>query len=401
MSELQWHAWRKPGIGASEAPVVYLGRVFNSTRMSLYIKKVSTEPPQVNTDDNPNFRRGHMYEPLAATRFTEKTGIQAHYPADDAERYGPRYCLEDPDHPHRHASLDAICDDGWILEVKSPKQITCDKIRSEGLKDYYQVQAAYQAAIAQKVGTFAWGPGECKGVRLCIWEPENADTMVIELPYDEELSQLVVESVDDFWNEHVSKNEPPIDDPAPPFVKSKGGKYQHCSDPAFIEASQKFVVSKDAFEAAKMRLDMAKGQLVEMMDQANMDRIQLPSGIKFLRSEQEGRKSLDLEFLLHEHPNIDIERYQKKGHPFKTFRVYGVNKVERDGDDMELSGLSIELAQFVKEQHDPELLFEAFDDLRSRTEIYTRTLVNEAEALEQQLKHAAKVCKEKVFGGSL
>jgi hypothetical protein len=225
--------------------------------------------------------------------------------------------------------------------------------------------------------------------------------MVIELPYDEELSQLVLEAVDDFWANHIEKNEPPVEVPPPPFVKSKGGKYEDVADAAFIEASQKFVVSKDAFEAAKMRLEMAKDQLIEMMDQAGLERIKLPSGIKFLRSEQAGRKSLDLEFLLHENPGIDIERYQKEGRPFKTFRVYGVNKVERDGDEQELSGLSIELAQFVNTQHDPELLFEAFDDLRSRTEIYTRTLVNEAETLEQQLKHAAKVCKEKVFGGSL
>jgi len=399
MDEKSWHEWRAKGIGASEAPVIYLGKVFSSTKMKLYIKKVSPGLTVLNTDDNPDFRRGHTYEPLAAKRFDEKTGITTYYPEDDTERYGPRYCLTDIDHPHRRVSLDAICADGWILEIKSPRQISCDKIKAEGLKDYYQIQTAYQAAVAQKMGTFAWGAGECKGVRLCIWEPESADIIVIELPFDEELSRLVCDTVDDFWINNVQKGVPPIETLPPQPVKRKGGKYKQVDSDAWTEASRQYAVAKDAVDAANARMEIAKDVIIEAMDDSKLERIQLPSGIKFLRGEQSGRKSMDMDLLKHEHPEIDFTRYDTQGKSFKTFRSYGVRKIEREEGEQELNGLAVELAHFVTDKLDPDLMYEAFDDLRSRTEMYTRSLKNEADTLEEQLKQAAASCTNKIFGG--
>jgi len=400
MDEQKWLKWRKEGIGASEAPVIYLGQVFGTTKMKLYVKKLDTKI-ETRTNDNPDFRRGHTYEPLAARRFGEKTGIVTHYPVDDAERYGARYCLTDPDKPHRRVSLDAICDDGWLLEIKSPRQMSCDQIKAEGLRDYYIIQSAYQMAVAQKTGTFAWGPGQCKGVRLCIWEPESAEIITFEIPWDESLSELICESVDDFWNNHIVSKLPPFTTPAPQPISRKGGKYKQVDSDAWKVASQQYAVAKDSLDAATARLEIVKEQIIDAMEDAKLERIQLPSGIKFMRSEQQGRKGFDMDLLKHEHPYIDFDRYNKQGNPFKTFRVYGVRKVERDASDEEENrtlGLAVELAHFTKDKIDPELVFEAFEDLRSRTEMYTRALENEAETLKEQLKQAASSCTGKMFG---
>jgi hypothetical protein len=397
-AELAWHKWRRNGIGASEAPVIYLGKVFSTTKMSLFVKKRDPNPPQLNTADNPDFRRGHTYEPLAAAQFEEQTGIKVHYPEDDAERYGPRFCITDIDHDHRRVSLDGICDDGWICEIKAPRQIGCDRIRTDGLKDYYVIQAYYQAAVCQKMGTFAWGPGECKGVRLVVWEPEAACINIFELPYDQQFSDAILESVDKFWTEHVLTGKPPFDEKPRLPISTKGGVYKKVDGDAWVAAAQKYAVAKDAYDAAQARLDVAKELIKGAMVKAGERKIQLPSGIKFLHGEQQGRKSLDLELLKHEHPSIDWDRYWKQGDPFETFRVYGVNKVQRDKDEEEVSGLAVELAHFAKESHDPEMVFEKFNDLRSRVQIFTRQLARERESLLEQLEHAASAAKKNAFG---
>ena len=400
--ERQWHDWRSGGIGASEAPVIYLGRVFDTTPMKLYIKKRDPSFTFKRDEDSPDFRRGHTYEPLAAQRLALKTGIVVHYPADDAERYGERYCLADPDAPHRRVSLDAICEDGWIAEIKSPRQMSVDRIKVDGIKDYYQVQAAYQAGVANQTGTFAWGPGECKGVRLVIWEPDAADITMIHLPFDAELNEPVLAAVDRFWFDHIVSGEPPFDAPPariPPAPKN--AKYTPVTGDAWREIGEMYALAKDAADASAARLDNAKAIIKEAMGKVEESRILLPNNVKFVLSEQAGRKSYNLDLLRHEHPDIDMERYAQFGNPSTSLRCYGATKANVEAVDLDdqLNGLGAELAAFARASlpvDETELQFEA---LRGRTELYLRMLRHEQEALNEQLEQAAKAYQRTMFGG--
>lgn len=87
-AKLEWLKGRQHGVGSSDSPILALGEVFKHTPVDLYIdkKKSLTEDDLLSTDDNPHFRRGHTYEPLAAAIYAMQSGLKIYTPETDEER---------------------------------------------------------------------------------------------------------------------------------------------------------------------------------------------------------------------------------------------------------------------------------------------------------------------------
>lgn len=398
-----WLERRKSGIGSSDAPLLVLKKLYGKTPLDLYIEKRTPVPADITRDDdNPNFRRGHEYEPKAIDLLAAELGIEIYRAKDDAERFRewgvgdahPGYQVFAG--PHIYADFDGLTadpEDAWVVEAKSPSQRECDRMRAEGVNDYYLVQCGQLAHVAHTVGTFAWPAGKCKGVILVIYEPEKIAVQVLHIPYDPQFCCAVVNAGKHFWATHVAAGNPPVTY-APPAIKVKKaeGAYAKVDGPSWADAGARYRIAKDAATAAKARLEFAQETLEQAMQAAKLERVLLPDGQKYIYAQQNGRRSLDDKLLRHEHPEIDWARYERQGEPFWTFRAYGVKDtgIEVDHIDGQIAGLASELASLPQRQLDPAHAAAVWDDLRARTDLYTRMLRAEADDLDQRLTTAGE-----------
>lgn len=410
--ELEWLRRRLTGVGGSDVPVLYLGEVWRRTPMDLYRDK-TRRPEDITIEDvrrgreNPNFRRGHTYEGLALQLYGEHLrdigiDVEVMAPRDEAERYGP-YRVEYPDRPWRYVDLDGCEDDGWVLEVKSPVQSVCDWIRTNGLRDYYQIQAQYQAGIVNAAGCPGFPRGQCKGTRVVIYEPEKVQVQVFDIPMDDEIVGQCFRIVDHFWVDHVQADVPPttwVTDEEAPRPTIKGAKYQLIEGEAWAEAAAMLQLARDASGAAERRLEIAKTAIRDAMDEAKLERVVLPSGVKFLYSTRAGRKKIDTKLLKQEHPELEWSRYEVVGAPYRAFNVYGMNVRDEEltSLDGELTTLGGELAAFVRSApSDPESAVMAFDQLRERADLYSSVLRGELEQIESGLREAVDAVSKELI----
>lgn len=397
-TRLEWLRARLSGIGSSDAPVLVLGKLFGRTPVHVYIDKTRT-PDQVIDNDgehDDNLRRGNTYEPIAIEKFRALHGAQVWAPTTDAERYND-YRRTLPYLPAMYADFDGATTDEWVVECKAPLQFVCDKIRENGLKDYYQIQAQQLAHVAFAVGTPAFGPGLCKGTIVVVYEPERACVQIVRVPRDPEMGANLERLIGRFWQEHVIRRVPPLEwgknltlpTPAPKGVKDK---YTPVIGAAWDEAVHDLLLAKDLAQSAERREAAAKAVIQSAMALAELDRVAV-GGVNLSFAVQQGRKAVNLALLAAEHPEIDLTKYEERGDSFRSFRVYPPKRRatvdDAAGMDEALTTLSGELEQFARADLDAEAATVLFDDLRARADVYAAMLRSELSAIEIGMERAA------------
>lgn len=394
-----WLARRKTGIGSSDSPILYLGEVFGKAPLDIYVDKTTPHVPEGDSyKESDDFRRGHLYEPLLLNEYMRLSGITVYMPCNDQERFGdssPFYSRHS--NGILYADYDGVCEDGWIVEAKAPRQIKADKMRNEGVENYYLVQTAHQAAIAAEKGTQWWPAKDFKGVRLIVWEPERAVPQVVELPYNAEFSDMVVDKSTRFWREHIEPRVPPTRAKhaqpfLPPKPKGKDSPYKPVEGDAWREAGGMWRLAKDMEATAKARVERVKGEISAAMRELKLSHVILPDGQKFIAREVPGRKSLDEVALKAAHPEIDLEQYQKQGKPFFEFRAYGPKDSGEDAPDSldeAMSTVVADLEALPARNLDIDILLPAWEEARARADMYARLLRNEASSLDSALERAA------------
>ena len=169
----EWHAWRKEGISASDAPVLAQRSPYK-TPWRLFAEKTGL----VMTKDlsrNPNVRRGILNEGAARTQFEETmddpelTGY-----ADESVRQSLSgkcgfslvpVCGESDENPLMRASFDGLSDAGIPVEIKCPAtstflDVVLLGIESKAYKTYWcQVQHQIYVASASKGYLYFWYEG--------------------------------------------------------------------------------------------------------------------------------------------------------------------------------------------------------------------------------------------------
>jgi len=403
-SELEWLASRQTGVGSSDSPVLALepDKVFGHTPLDIYISKKAEITD--NEEDNPNFRRGHTYEPLAIALAEAKLGMRIHAPQNDMERWND-YQVRDPGRSYLYADFDGVREDGWVVEVKSPMQRVADKIRTEGLKDYYQVQGQHLVHVGDVGGLPVLGklPDGCPGVCFVIYECEKVAVQIYEMPRNQDMIDAILANADNFWNNHVALDNPPIDYIQQPVQTRKTKtKYTEVEGEAWVEAVQQYSLAHEAQAAAKNRLEAAKSRIKTAMEQADLS-YALIGEHKFQYVQRAGRKTFNEKLLKAEHPTIDLERYKIAGKPYADFRHYGPKEQNKWGDetlDGQLLTIRDELEGFTRRSVDPDVAVEVFDEMRARAELYARMLSLELEGIEAGINSAASALVEKVKGGS-
>lgn len=403
--ELEWLHKRKTGIGSSDAPVLVLGEVYGKKPLNVYLSK-KAEPEQ--RQPNPDLRRGHTYEPLAIALFEQRYGVKVHAPCTDEERY-ETYHLRDPERGWLYADLDGFCEDGWVMEVKSPRQRRCDQFRTTGATDYYQVQCHHLAHVAN-VAPLPFLPdpgawvGKIKGTRLIVYEPENVDLMVFAFPYDAEATGSLVTICQRFWEDHVLADVPPYT-PAPPrpakkkAEKGKGGKYVPVQGEAWEQVAGAWFMAKQLAASAESRLKKAKAAVQEMVVASGSTHVITEAGLKFQYDKQAGRRTLNTTALRAAYPQIDLEQFTDQGADFMVLRAYGASgEAEADSLSEGIESIQDELEAFAGRDLPVELAVDLFEELRNEAELYERLLTSEVRGIRNALDAAADACQKKVLG---
>lgn len=205
--ERKWLDWRRSGIGGSEIAALFEGPYSTGTMHpwltigDLY--RLKTEPLGPPEDPTPDQLRGHLYEPLAAERYSLLTGRKVR------RQPGRRH----PEHPFLVCTIDRqilSSDDRatGVLEVKAPRIRKYYDIKRNGLRPEMILQGQHNA--------FVW---DYPFTDFAIWGSDEAEILhgydVEQVP---EISNRIVEVAGDFWL-HVERREPPPENETKPDLK--------------------------------------------------------------------------------------------------------------------------------------------------------------------------------------
>lgn len=307
VSDAKWLEARTEGLGGSDSPVV-LGVSPYKTRYELALEKLRLMPEsQLETAP---MKRGKAMEPLVAELYAETSNrIVVIEPQS----------LVHPDHPFIRGNIDRWIDRGGpegeegVLEIKCPGLAVFGKCKREGLPESWQVQLQhYLALTGAKWGSFAVHNAE-------LWE-----LLWFDVKRDDELIDMIITEDGKFWA-MIQAGEIPEDTmPAldlPPLGKSELVKIN--SD-EWIRAVESLREAKEILRAAESLEAEAKGEIRRLMPGPVVE----GAGIRAYLFEQRGRITYDISRILHDHPNIEKNKYAKIGKPFETLRTYFLKERE-------------------------------------------------------------------------
>lgn len=293
--EKQWLEERRKGIGGSDSPAI-LGVSPYRTALDVWMEKRGLVEGQTETAP---MRRGKMLEPLIGQMFTEQTGIQFTKPE----------LMVHPEHSFLLASMDGIAADGkTLIEIKCPGLSQFVKARREGIPEAWQIQGNHYAAFGLKRMIFV------------VFNAELWELFYVEQEADSELQSIIIEEDRKFWQKVESgeiievESRPTLD--LPP---TKPGEVVQISTPEWLNAAHELREAQEILKEAKELEDGAKAEIIRLMGDSTAAE---GAGLRAYHRVQNGRTTINTKLLKAEHPEIQWERYEKKGEPFRSFRPY-------------------------------------------------------------------------------
>ena len=188
MSNVQWLALRKTGIGGSDAGTV-CGLNPYSSPMKLFHDKTSEETEEL---DNEAVRQGHDLEEYVAQRFMEATGLKVRR---------SNYMYRSVEHPFMIADVDRlIVGEDAGLECKTASAYNADKWKNGDIPLHYIMQCYHYMAVT---GKRTWYIAAVILGREFVYR---------KLVWNDELIARLIEVEKDFWENHVMTGVMPAPD---------------------------------------------------------------------------------------------------------------------------------------------------------------------------------------------
>lgn len=201
----EWHAWRRNGIGGSDAPVIAAahGLVEKAPWMrslqALFDEKTSAEPKEIKS--NPAMRRGINGEAAARRSFETKTGIIV----------SPIFGEMDEDNSIRSSFDGMSFDTDVLVEIKCPSQKVHQMAVEGKVVGYYQPQIAHQAMVAWGHPS-GWRPE--KRIAFYSHIPETGEGALVDMPATDlaPLAEALLPHEIAFWKSVQEKRRPVVGD---------------------------------------------------------------------------------------------------------------------------------------------------------------------------------------------
>lgn len=203
----EWIKIRTSYIGASEVRGI-LGLTSYPTRYEVWENRVKPDDPTVRArnkeiDSNPRVRMGRYFEPAVATAFAHEFGFEVK--EDPYIRFHPKLDI-------LGANLDRLtkgpATDEWVpLEIKTTGARNVENWKVEGLEN--EMYQGYWSQLQVQIAVYgnrtlgilvACGGSDFSGMSL----PEP-----FEERFDPNFEEYVLDEVNDFWKNHILKEDPP------------------------------------------------------------------------------------------------------------------------------------------------------------------------------------------------
>lgn len=192
----EWHAFRRLGIGGSDAPVVEGNSPYRTLR-ALFDEKKGLGGSEESEEKEFIFAKGHKTEALIRTQFQELTGVEMN----------PLCAIHDK-FEHVRASLDGFDPNKYgVLEAKLIGQEVLEKARSakrmkieERIPSHHYTQIQHQLAVTgADVAHWFGHDGKATGVMLAIKSNKKYQKTLLEREHQ-------------FWDMVIRGEAPPLSD---------------------------------------------------------------------------------------------------------------------------------------------------------------------------------------------
>lgn len=222
----EFHKLRSMGIGGSDIGVV-MGQSPYKTRYQLWLEKTK----KVQAEDISgkfHVQRGVINEPVARAKYEEMSGM----------RFEPKsWAVEGRE--YLRCNDDGFCEQfGAMLEIKCMGREAHEAASNGVVPPHYYQQLQYNMGVAKaNIGYFI------------SYRPEDGSMHVVTVNPDLDLQATLMKAAEDFWLNHVMKNEPP---------EMNDDDFVSCIDPDFEAASEEYKKIKTEMKLLQEKLDMVE-----------------------------------------------------------------------------------------------------------------------------------------------
>lgn len=235
----EWHAWRRAGIGGSDAPVIaHDAALFTKappwmdTINGLYLVKLGQRESNVDPN-NWAIRRGRENEAPALALLEQRLGI----------RFSPGFGEMDS-YEFIRSSFDGLSFEmDALAEIKVPGQKVHNLAKFGRVVDYYKPQIAHQALTA-------WGHPDCWSDQMTYfasYQPETSEIAIVDKPAKDyrALAEKLLVAECKFW-ERVQQSSAP------------------CGQ-QWLDEAARYIKASEALDLAKKEVDSIKAGLIGLL----------------------------------------------------------------------------------------------------------------------------------------
>jgi putative phage-type endonuclease len=281
-----WIEARSNGIGASESPILILGRLYGRTASDLWAEKVGVRDPE-NLDDEEHIKLGKAIEAIAGKLFEDEYGASCYRSEVQYRSKRWPFLTCTPDYWLVQEGDDEV---SAIVEVKAPGMVEPwieEGVALDTRQAHVWVQVQHQLAVTglERAFAFAIG-GSFHGLKMP-WVPIDRDDAFIDAH--------LVPTCARFW-EWVERDEQPDPDETAAWARvykevAKKKVAEQNLDPAdhlspaicspeAAEATYQY--DKDAALLKKIQARMQKAKNIALAEFEGRSRLLMPDGTSWV-----------------------------------------------------------------------------------------------------------------------
>lgn len=304
-----WLAWKRRRISGHDASTLCGVNAYQTTGQ-LFDRIVHGVVDQKTAEDERFLRWRLKMEKNVADEYVEQTGRTI-------RSIGSRY---HKDNPRIVSSVDReiLKDDRGVglLEIKTRDPMVWQRLKLSGCPDQDFAQLQHYLWVNDR----SWG-------ELCEANVSTGKQIIVRLNADLEFQKVLKVRIDDFLAA-CDRGERPAEAAVDPVRMPKVAGELVTVDQMdaalakdFRDVSAALIGARYLRDQANEYHDLAKGAMQRLLRLHGID-VAEGFGVRVYYKEQAGRATFDKKALLKDHPKIDIEKYTKRGAPYRTLRVY-------------------------------------------------------------------------------